>query len=513
VPAPVPVPVPGPKPPIAQAIGGFSNSSYPPFAMRRLPVLLLLAACHPTPPPIAPTPPAPAEAPPPTPAPPRAPAYFTGAVDLPSGPLPFHVAVTPSTTAWSATIDIPLQGTRGLPLQSVTYDGATLSFALDVVAATWRITLDDAGASTTCEVTQTGSTFACTLRTIDATAFAELTSPPRPQTPKPPFPYATRDLEIDAGAVTLAGTLAIPAGPGPHRAAVLITGSGAQDRDETIFGHKPFAVLADHLARRGIATLRLDDRGVGGSTGDLTKATTADLAADVRAAHAWLRTQPEIAADQVGVIGHSEGAIVGPAAAAKDPTIAFVVLLAAPGVPGEAIVVEQTELITRRSGLPEPEVIKAVSRQRQIFDTLRTVKDETTARARVAEILRSAGPIDDAVLAPQIDVLFSPWFRAFMAHDPRPDLTKLRVPVLALAGELDLQVSPDQNLPEIERALRRGKNRRVTVHRLPGLNHLFQPARTGLVAEYGLIEQTLAPQVLVLVADWIAGLGTPAARP
>lgn len=482
-----------------------------------LPLALLLAACRPAPAVTPTSTPTPVSSTPTVEAPELVPSpqFFSGTIELPGAALPFYVTLAPHDVSWTATIDIPLQGTRGLALQNVIFDGQALSFSLDLVAAKWTITLDTEGDSTACELLQAGATFPCSVTAIDAAAFAELTSPKRPQTPKPPFPYTTREVTLESGAelssrpsgpVKLAGTLAIPSGPGPHPAAILITGSGAQDRDETLFDHKPFAVLADHLARNGVATLRLDDRGVGGSTGDLSQATTDILAADVLVAHAWLRTQPEIAADKVGVIGHSEGGIVGPAAAAKDRSVAFVVMLAGTGVPGEQIVVKQTELITRKSGMADADVKQAIAQQRQIFETLAKVKDEAAARARIAEIIRTTGPVDDAALLPQVDMLFSPWFRAFMAHDPRPVLAKVKVPVLALVGELDLQVDADQNLPEIEKALKKAKNRRVTARRLPGLNHLFQPAQTGLVAEYGAIEQTMSPEVLALVSGWIVAL-------
>lgn len=432
-----------------------------------------------------------------------APKFFSGQVELPGGALPFFVALTPKDVSYSGTIDIPLQGARGLPLQNVVYDSKTLSFSIEMVAAKWNATLDHDGESTACELVQAGTSFPCAVATIEPAAYAELTSPKRPQTPKPPFAYPTRDVVIQSGDIELAGTLALPAGPGPHPAAILITGSGAQDRDETLFDHKPFLVLADHLAKNGIATLRLDDRGIGGSKGDLSTVTTEILAADVNAAVAFVRTQPEIDKARVGVIGHSEGGIVGPAAAAKNKDIAFVVMLAGTGVTGEQIVVKQTELITKKSGLPDAEVAKAVKQQREIFDTLAKEKDESKAREQIAAIIRTTGPVDDAALKPQIDVLFSKWFRAFMAHDPRPVLTKLKVPVLALVGELDLQVDADQNVPEIEKALKKGKNKRATIKRMPGLNHLFQHAKTGLVTEYGTIEETMSTEVLALVSSWI----------
>lgn len=434
-----------------------------------------------------------------------APTFFGGEVELPGGPLAFFVALQPTEGGWAGSVDIPAQGARGLPVQNVVFDGTKLAFEIEVVAAKWNATLDAEGESTACNLSQAGSTFPCALTTLDEKAFAAIIQPKRPQTPKPPLPYPTRDVVVTSGDLKLAGTLSLPPGPGPHPAAVLITGSGAQDRDETLFDHKPFAVLADHLARNGTATLRLDDRGVGGSTGDLTLATTDDLASDVLAAHAFLSSQPEIAKDKVGVIGHSEGGIVGPAAAARDKSIAFVVMLAGTGVTGEAVVVKQVETMATASGVPAAEVKKAVEQQKQVFEALRT-GDEAAARAKVAEIIRSTGPVDDATVAAQSAMLFTPWFKAFMRHDPRGPLSKLKVPVLVLGGTLDLQVDVQQNIPEIEKALRKAKNKRVTVHKLVGLNHLFQHASTGVVAEYGALEETMAPEVLALVSDWIGGL-------
>lgn len=482
--------------------------------MRRLCLLAcVLLGCRPTPAAgtdgatVTPAPTTPATADKPD-APTARPTFFGGEVELPGGPLAFFVALAPKDGGWTGSVDIPAQGARGLPIQNVAFDGERLAFEIGVVAAKWNAALDAEGESTSCTLSQAGSTFPCALAKMDEAAFAAIVQPKRPQTPKSPLPYPTRDVVVKSGELQLAGTLSLPTGPGPHPAAVLITGSGAQDRDETLFDHRPFAVLADHLARHGVATLRLDDRGVGGSGGNLELATTDDLATDVLAAHAFLSAQPEIAKDKVGVIGHSEGGIVGPAAAARDKSVAFVVMLAGTGVPGEAVVVKQVETMATASGVPAAEVKKAVEQQKQVFDALR-IADETKAREKIAEIIRSSGPVDDAAVAAQSAMLFTPWFKAFMRHDPRGPLSKVKVPVLVLGGTLDLQVDVQQNIPEIEKALRKAKNRRVTVHKLAGLNHLFQHASTGVVAEYGMLEETMAPEVLALVADWIGGLWKP----
>lgn len=338
----------------------------------------------------------------------------------------------------------------------------------------------------------------------------------RPQHPQPPFPYRTEEVTVESvPGVRLAGTLSIPRGAGPHPGVVLVTGSGAQDRDETLLSHKPFLVLADHLTRNGIAVLRLDDRGVGGSTGSFQAATSADFAQDATAAVRWLRARPEVADDRVGIVGHSEGGLIAPLVASRHPdAVNFLVLLAGPGIPSAELLVTQGALISRAAGDPESEIQRTSVLQREMFATIAQTADSAALHARLREIgerfqasltpeERARPDASDATLTAAINTMVSPWYRWFLRYDPAPALRATRVPVLALNGALDLQVPADENLAGIERALRAGGNRDVTTEKLPGLNHLFQTATTGSPREYGEIEETMAPVVLERVTAWI----------
>jgi pimeloyl-ACP methyl ester carboxylesterase len=347
----------------------------------------------------------------------------------------------------------------------------------------------------------------------------------RPQTPRPPFPYKLIEVTYPSkpGAVTLAGTLTEPEGPGPFPAVILISGSGPQDRDETLFEHKPFLVLADALSRRGVAVLRVDDRGVGGSTGSLLNATSDDFAGDVLAGIALLRSRPEIDARRIGLLGHSEGGIIAPMVAARSPDVAFIVLLAGTGLPGEQILYLQGQAVLKGMGVGEKKLKDQLDLQTRFFDILRTEKDEKAADARMRELAKAAqetlsaeerkamGDIEALVTA-QLKTVRTPWFRFFLNYDPRTALAKVKCPVLALIGQKDRQVPPKENLSQIERALRAAGNTAITVKELPGVNHLFQTCSTGAPSEYAQIEETIAPAALAEIVDWItrqAGLTKP----
>jgi uncharacterized protein len=337
----------------------------------------------------------------------------------------------------------------------------------------------------------------------------------RPQHPRPPFPYRAEEVAVESvPGVRLAGTLTLPPGDGPHPAVLLVTGSGAQDRDETLLGHKPFLVLADHLTRHGIAVLRLDDRGTGQSTGVFAAATSEDFAQDAAAAVRWLRARPEVADDRVGIIGHSEGGLIAPMVAARMPELAFAVLLAGPGIPSAELMVMQGALISRAGGDTEAEVQRTSALQREMFAAIAQTADSAALYQRLSEIItrfrasltpeEQASPAaSDATLAAAVNSLISPWYRWFIRYDPAPALRATRVPVLALNGSLDLQVPADENLAAIQANLAAAGNRDVTVEKLPGLNHLFQTAQTGAPSEYASIEETMAPVVLDRVTAWI----------
>jgi uncharacterized protein len=428
---------------------------------------------------------------------------FAGTVAVPGMELPFAVELTRGANGYTGKIQVPQQGTRDLPLSDVVVSRERISFAIAEVGAKWSARRDAKGAPADCSFEQGPAKLTCTLTAIDAAAYQALGVPVRPQEPKPPFDYDAIDVTYDnpAGAVKLAGTLTVPKGEGPFPAVLMVTGSGVQDRDESILGHKPFWVIADHLARHGVATLRVDDRGIGGSSGDPSKATTDDFVGDALAGVTFLATQPRVDAKHIGLIGHSEGGLIAPMAAARSKQIAFVVMLAGPGVPGAELMPRQVERLLQASGVPEAEIATAVAQQRAIMKIVASKHDEATARKEINAVLAGpSGELNEG-LAPEIDRLLSPWFRNFARFDPRPTLAKVKVPVLALNGELDVQVDAEQNTVAIEKALRR--NRKAEVKRMPGLNHLFQHATTGAVAEYAAIEETIAPEVLDTITTWI----------
>jgi pimeloyl-ACP methyl ester carboxylesterase len=322
--------------------------------------------------------------------------------------------------------------------------------------------------------------------------------PKRPQTPLPPFPYRSQEVSFPskAAGVTLSGSLTIPEGSGPYPAMILVTGSGPQDRDETLFGHKPFAVIADYLARRDVGVLRYDDRGTAKSTGRFLGATTADFALDAEGALNYLLKRPEFT--KVGIGGHSEGAVIAPMVAARRRDVAFVVMLAGMGVSGEELIYAQAAATRHARGIPKEEI----ERNRRALEILFPLARRGASEAEMLRSVRAKlGANPDAERDAKI--LADPWHRAFAAYDPTPMLAKVRCPVLVMNGDLDLQVLADQNVPAITAALRKGGNQRITVRRFPNLNHLFQTATTGLPDEYPQIDETIAPLVLETVANWL----------
>ena len=428
--------------------------------------------------------------------------HWEGAVELPTGELAMMVDLEHGEEGWSGTIDIPLQGAEGVPLEDISIEGERVAFAIQGPPGDPTFTGKLADGEIRGEFRQGGGTFPFHL----GREAVEL--PARPQEPQPPFPYRSEEITYENGAVTLAGTLTLPPGPGPFPAAVLITGSGAQDRDETLLGHKPFLVLADHLTRSGIAVLRSDDRGVGGSTGSVRDSTSADFADDALAAVRLLSERSEIDNARIGLIGHSEGGLVAPLAAVRGEGIAYLVLLAGPGVPASELLATQVERISL-SGGAEPETAKRqVALLREAFEALGADLAEDALLERLMDVGRrqaalEGADLEDEVIRQQVEMMLSPWFRFFADYDPRHTLEKVRSPVLALNGDLDTQVDTEQNLRAIEAALARGGNEDVTAISFPDLNHLFQHAKTGNPAEYATIEETLAPEVLEHISKWI----------
>lgn len=445
---------------------------------------------------------------------PAEPSRWSGNVELPGGiTLDFSV----NLTADAGTISIPMQGVKDVPLQKVRVSPKELKFSIEKAGADWEMTIAEGGQTATGVLKQGGS-FKSTLKRLGAGESASELK--RPQEPKPPFPYDAVDVTIEhkAANLTLAGTLTTPTDAGPHPCVVLVSGSGAQDRDESLMGHKPFLVLADHLTRHGIAVLRYDDRGTGKSTGDFKAGTSDDFAQDALAAIEFLKSQPNIDTKRLGIVGHSEGGLIAPMCAAKSKDIAFIVLLAGTGITGQELLPIQNKLIVLANGASEAE---AQTQTNDIIAALAMVRAGKTVseiqQAIRAAVLRelSTDPSTkdlpeaqrhtqaDELVKAQTEQLTSPWFRRFLEIDPRDNLRKVACPVLAVNGEKDLQVPPVENLKEIEKALKEGGNNKVSTMVFPGLNHLFQTCKTGSPGEYATIEETFAPAALDVVTGWI----------
>ena len=395
-----------------------------------------------------------------------------------------------------ATMDSLDQNLKGMPMTAVTRKGMSLKIESTQLSGGYEGNISKDLTTIDGTWTQHGSSMPLVLKLVKNVAELELH---RPQNPVKPYPY--RDEEVSypnpAQNVTLAATLTIPLGKGPFPAALLITGSGPQDRDESILGHKPFLVLSDYLTRKGIVVLRADDRGIGKSTGNFATATTADFATDVEAGVSYLKTRSEVDPHEIGLIGHSEGGIIAPMVAARDHDVAFIVMMAGSGVPGDEILAEQVRLLNLASGKSTQEADKDATEEREVI----ALVEHEPNNAELEKKLR--GKIPDVQLGMQAKALGSPWFRYFLSYDPATALRKVTCPVLAINGEKDTQVSPSQNLPAIRRALEAAGNKNFEVDELPGLNHLFQTAKTGAPYEYAQIEETMSPVALDKIATWI----------
>lgn len=322
-----------------------------------------------------------------------------------------------------------------------------------------------------------------------------------------PRPYHERDIRFEnaAGHNELAGTLSVPDGKGRFPAVVLISGTGHNTRDEDVWGHKVFLVLADALSRRGIAVLRYDKRGVGGSTGNYDAATTVDFTSDAEAAVTWLKTQREIDPHRIGVLGHSEGGIIAPAVAAEDKSVGFVVMIAGPVIRGDKLFVLQSAMTAKTYGAPNDYIARRKLFDQELYDAVIAAPSGAIAldRARVIVAKGVAGKVVDLNEADTLaqDVA-RPWERHFLAYDPAPTLASLKVPVLALNGSLDVQVPAKEDLAAARNALR--NNPQATVIELPGMNHLLQDAKSGSPDEYNDIEETMSPAALKIICDWVS---------
>jgi hypothetical protein len=434
---------------------------------------------------------------------------WAGAIQIMGAELKIRVVFSEAAGVLAATIDVPQQGATGLKLTGVRRDGPSVHFELP--AGPGLAVFDGKLAKDTIagEFIQAGTKGTFSL----ARGAAE---PPKPA--EEPPPYREEEVTFANGDVKLAGTLTIPPGAGPFPAVIMLTGSGAQNRDEELFGFKPFRVIADHLSRRGIAVLRYDDRGVGGSTGAGPNVTTEDFARDAMAALGWLSKRAEIRASRIGMLGHSEGGLIASMAASRSRDISFIVMLAGTAVKGELIIRAQAEAMARAAGATPEDLKKQRTQQDLIFAAIRTGQ----GWEKVIESLRALGreqianlpeaqrqaiqdpdkALDMAIQA-QLAAVKSGWYKFFIDYDPAQALAKVACPVLALFGSLDLQVPAEMNRKAVEAALAKAGNRDATVKVYDGANHLFIKALTGSPTEYGSLDKTFVPGLLDEISGWI----------
>jgi len=415
---------------------------------------------------------------------------------------------------YSGTFDSPDQHATGIPFDTVTVDGRKVRALSRKTGISIQATLEEGSMTLRGAFAQGGGALPIN--------FTRMATPPdysKPQDPKPPFPYRAEEVTFanERDKVTLAGTLTLPEGTGPFAAVVLVTGSGAQDRDESILGHRPFLVLADHLTRKGVAVLRYDDRGFGKSTGNMETGTTEDFARDALAAVQYLATRTEVDPLRIGIVGHSEGGSIAPMVAVQSKDVAFVVMMAGLGVPGEDLLLAQSISVGGGEGFAESAIARNQELQRRLFAIIRsTPPGEALDKAKAVDAMKRmrdealaegdtafAQSLGDQQIAMQANIIASPWLRFFVQYDPRPTLRAVTVPVLAINGSMDSQVGAKQNLAAIRAALTEGGNGDITIVELEGLNHLFQTCVTGAVSEYATIEETFAPVALETISAWI----------
>jgi len=430
---------------------------------------------------------------------------WLAAPETPLGPLRMLVRILRDGDGLAGTFTSPDQSPQAYKLDPVEANGARLTFRIPTVGGSFEGDLNGEGSRIAGAFSQRGGSLPTVFHRQDGEPDLA-----RAQDPKRPYPYDEREVVYSNAGVRLAGTLTIPRGDGPFPAVVLISGSGAQDRDSTVAGHRLFLVLSDFLTRKGIAVLRSDDRGVGGSTGDSLQSTTREFGLDALAGVKLLAGLPEIDAGRIGLLGHSEGATAAAIAAAESEAVAFVLLMAGPGLPGDEILFSQARMLGQKMQTGEEAVAAHQAVQRAIFEAMESEEDDQLALTKIQAAIEEEAERLGVDQSPEALAQFKAqaagvrpnrWLRTFLRLDPAEYVRGVRQPVLALYAELDMQVSPELNIPAVRAAL--SNNGDATIETLPGLNHLFQESESGMPQEYSSIEQTMSPRAMQRTAEWI----------
>ncbi len=430
--------------------------------------------------------------------------YWKGEIDLGVQKLETAFDIKAIENGYSATFDVPAQGAFDIPVDEVSFQNGQLQLKMNAMDASYSGTLKDSGIEG--NFTQRGMTFPLNL----AKAEKKEQKKARPQDPLPPFKYHIEEVTFvnEKEGNKLVGTLTIPEGEGPFPAMVLVSGSGQQDRDEELMNHRPFWVIADYCALHGIAVLRYDDRGVGGSEGEVKNAPSMDFSYDAEAAFDYLRNRKEINASKVGILGHSEGGIINFMVSARRPEVAFLVSLAGPAVNGIEVLKEQQKAILRASGMTEEAVQFNSNTNAQMFDIIEASSSREEADSLLRQLVKGRG-YNEELTEQTVGQMASPWMYYFLKYDPTEAIVKTNCPALLLNGSKDLQVIASQNLPSYEKIIAEHGKTNLTLHELPDLNHLFQHCETGSPNEYFEIEETISPEVLEMIVGFVKGINKP----
>lgn len=423
---------------------------------------------------------------------------WKGELEFQGMKLPLILNIKKNGSLYSSTMDSPKQGAKDIPVDKTDFVNNELSFEQKMLGATYK------GKLTNGKIEGTFSQNGMQLPLIFTSNTGTGSALNRPQTPKPPFTYHTEDVTFQnpADKNTLAGTIAQPENFDKNKPIlVLITGSGTQNRDEELFEHKPFAIIADDFAKKGIATLRLDDRGIGGSSKGTANDTSYHFATDINTAVEYLVSKGY---KNIGLLGHSEGGMIAPVVATMNKNVKFLVLMAAPGTPIDQLLIQQNERAGKLMGQNNDQIGQSRKVNSEIYRFIKNYSG-TDYKKDLQQFLNKnfEGQMDETAIQNIQKQTSSPWFRYFIKFNPDQYLSKVKIPVLALNGSLDFQVPSKENLEAIGQSLKKAGNPDFKTQELPGLNHLFQEAKTGAFTEYAEIEQTISPSALDNISGWI----------
>ena len=424
--------------------------------------------------------------------------YWKGQIDLGVQQLEMAFDIKAEENGFSATLDVPAQGAFDQPVDEATFMDNRILLKMNAMSASYAGVLK--GSVIEGEFTQRGMTFSLNLVKDEKKDQQKA----RPQDPQPPFNYRIEEVTFrnEKEGFDLTGTLTIPEGKGPFPAMVLVSGSGQQNRDEELMNHRPFWVIADYMARHGIAVLRYDDRGVGGSGGEVYNATSMDFSYDAEAAFDFLRSQKLIDASKVGILGHSEGGIINFMVAARRPEVAFLVSLAGPAVSGIEVLKEQQVAILRASGMTDEAIQFSSNTNAQLFDIVEASSNREEADSLLRQLVKGWG-YNEELTEQTVGQLASPWMYYFLKYDPTEAIVKTTCPALLLNGSKDLQVIASQNLPAYEKIMAEHNKTNMTLREMPDLNHLFQHCETGSPNEYFTIDETISTEVLEMIGEFV----------